>query len=75
MLLPDADEEKAYAVAEEIRNRIAHQAFDEVGNITISLGTAAFDGTDDIKNLYLRLDAALYKAKELGRNRVEKAEK
>lgn len=41
-------------------------------NMTISLGVASFDeSVVNVDELISRVDSALYKAKENGRNRVE----
>jgi len=40
---------------------------------TVSVGAAAGDGTSDISALLMEADAALYRAKALGRNRVARA--
>jgi len=82
ILLPDATQAEAAKLAERIREVIAAKPFSLnsqiVRNLTISIGVAAVapgrhDG--DLKSLADRLiaeaDAALYRAKALGRNRVQ----
>ncbi len=78
LVLPGADTEAAKARAEELRQRVAALTLEHhgrgLGGITVSLGVATIPGQADSKEtLLLRADAALYKAKKEGRNRVEVA--
>jgi diguanylate cyclase (GGDEF)-like protein/PAS domain S-box-containing protein len=41
-------------------------------SVTISLGVAQWEGAENLEGLLGRADAALYRAKETGRNRVER---
>jgi diguanylate cyclase (GGDEF)-like protein len=77
VLLPETNLVAARGRAEEIRCLIEEHPFEGAetqpgGKITASLGVACFpmDGPDG-DTLLGRADAALYRAKELGRNRVE----
>lgn len=74
VLLPETNNIQAYILAERLRNRIAttKPPILELSLITASIGVATFCG--DSKALDYRIqqaDNALYKAKELGRNRTE----
>ena len=77
LLLPETDLEGAVFVAERIRRAIEEAGFvyeSETMHMTVSLGVT---GTDKITkenfDVFLRCaDRALYKAKENGRNRVER---
>ena len=82
ILLPETTQEEAAHLAERIREVIATEPFalnaQVVRNLTISIGVAALvpgRHESDLKALADRLvaeaDAALYRAKALGRNRVQ----
>jgi len=78
-LLPGTDAEGALLVAERLRRQVAEAAtvLDEGGaelRVTVSLGIAMLEpGEASAGDLLQRADAALYRAKEAGRNRVEMA--
>ena len=80
ILLPTTGLKGAWAVAEGVRrlvaaSRIRRMNNDEVvGNITLSAGVATHRDGEPIASLIERADAALYRAKGSGRNRVESAE-
>jgi diguanylate cyclase (GGDEF)-like protein len=75
ILLPQTNKEGAVIVAERIMERIRREEFDFEGTslcVTVSIGVA---GNADIvgkspESLVKAADAALYQAKEQGRNRV-----
>jgi diguanylate cyclase len=77
VILKDADMDGAKAVAELIRKTIAagalkdKQSQQSYGNVTISIGVAGAKPDIQSKNLLEHADKAMYRAKELGRNRVE----
>ena len=73
LLLPGLDLAQAAKVAERIRSFIAGRAFPGMpAPVTLSFGCAQLKVEDsELKVLIRRADAALYRAKELGRNRVE----
>lgn len=73
VLLPETDLASATVVAEKVRQAIARHPFDEVGPISASVGVAEFARGETSDSLLMRVDEALYRAKELGRNRVESA--
>jgi len=63
--------EGAMDTAERIRAAIAGHDFPGVGQVTASFGVAACCESDTTETLLERADAALYRAKAAGRNRVE----
>lgn len=70
LLLTDTDAAGAGAGAERLRAAVASRPFAGVGPCTISLGVAVWRAGDDADALMRRADAALYRAKEGGRDRV-----
>ncbi|GAB4351340.1 MAG: hypothetical protein Kow006_15230 [Gammaproteobacteria bacterium] len=74
ILLPETDEPTATKVAERLRRAVAELPFEtgqEPTRITLSIGVAAaLPDTLTLKPLIQNADAALYLAKERGRNRV-----
>lgn len=57
--------------AERIREAVASHDFTGVGHVTASFGVAGMRDDDSVTSLLARADAALYRAKDTGRNRVE----
>lgn len=74
ILTPETDLNGASIHAEHLRLDIENFRFNTVGHITSSFGVAEFNAEkDNREDLLARADKALYRAKEHGRNRVEKA--
>ena len=77
VLLPGSDAETAGEVAERIRRAVATLELvapdGQVFRVTVSIGVAERRDGDDGVSLVDRADGALYRAKESGRNRVERA--
>jgi diguanylate cyclase (GGDEF)-like protein len=77
-LLPDTSQPNALSAAERVRTVFARTT-QEFGTepffVTVSVGVAVTEDPDcDVSSLLKRADAALYRAKQLGRNRVECAD-
>jgi diguanylate cyclase (GGDEF)-like protein len=70
ILLPTTFLDEAVPMAERIRFEVEQEAFPVAGQITISLGVAQFHSEESVDSLLKRVDAALYRAKQQGRNRV-----
>jgi len=70
--------DSAFRAAEMMRGRIANETFvlgdQRSTKVTVSIGLAIHEGHPDQAHLLRRADAALYRAKQLGRNRVVIAE-
>ncbi len=62
--------EEALAIAEKIRKGIASNRFELAGSVTASLGVTRIEDKESPDAAFIRVDKALYEAKEGGRNRV-----
>jgi diguanylate cyclase len=75
-LLPDTSLEDARQVAERIRLAVSEKSFSvrstgkELGTVTISIGVALHHAGEPLPCFIERADAALYRAKQAGRNRI-----
>lgn len=77
VILPETDVEAAFQVGEKIRSEVANSPFHFKGTrvqITISCGIATFKKGYRPEQVFDAADAALYKAKENGRNQCQKGE-
>ena len=71
VLLPDLQLKQARQTAERVRQQIAALSPQSLETaITVSIGIASQEPIDDVATLVQRADAAMYHAKETGRNRV-----
>ena len=68
VILPNTTKDKAYILAQKLRESVEN--YKQVLPITMSFGVAGYEKGDDDISLYKRVDLALYKAKETGRNKV-----
>lgn len=64
------DLDEAVQLADKLRLAIASHVFPQIGTKTASFGVATIEPNEVELGLIQRVDSALYKAKELGRNRV-----
>ncbi len=71
MLLPNTCQSDAELSAERIRSEIENSSFTKGINTTLSAGVAQWLQIEGKQILFKRVDRALYRAKDLGRNRVE----
>jgi diguanylate cyclase len=72
-VFPDTSLEDVATLCDDLRERIASAAFQfrgEVISMTVSIGLSALRPDDSLESLFERADAALYRAKEAGRNRL-----
>jgi diguanylate cyclase (GGDEF)-like protein/PAS domain S-box-containing protein len=77
LVLPQTDAAGAAVIAERARvilqGTAMHDAEGGTYGVTASFGVAEWSARNDVDALVGRADAAMYRAKELGRNRVEVA--
>ncbi|MBB5057932.1 diguanylate cyclase [Granulicella aggregans] len=76
VLLPRADNQASYIVAQNIQRALLRQAGSfgtdqPVKEITLSIGVSCYEPGDALSEWIGRGDAALYRAKAAGRNRIE----
>ncbi len=74
VLATHTNAEGATELAERQRQAVAQNPFERVGLMSISLGVASYEPGEMVERLEGRVDKALYRAKEAGRNRVAVAE-
>jgi len=74
LIMPDTDPQSAEAVASRIRSAMADEPFDfgagRHKTITVSIGVATWNGREAAEALEQRADAAMYEAKEGGRDGI-----
>jgi diguanylate cyclase (GGDEF)-like protein len=77
VLLPDTDLEEATSLAQRLNQKIAQEVVTPEQSspraVTVSIGVALLAPDESGEELIQRADQALYRAKQSGRNRVEKA--
>ena len=71
IMIPEAAKDAAYSMSERLRKKFSRLKFENLPQITISLGIATFpfDGKQP-EDLLRKADAAMYAAKKAGRNQV-----
>jgi len=72
LILPHQKEDESVLVAQKLRESIENAIFKTIKSITISIGVSEYKQEDTKETLLKRVDNALYKAKEDGRNKVVK---
>lgn len=70
IMLPDMNAQNAAKFAEALRTRFSQIVFPAVGKKTISLGVTELKWGDSVDAICVRVDDALYKAKNTGKNKV-----
>lgn len=71
VLMPNTPLAHARLTAERLRRAVEEEGFPGVGALTACFGVAEFSPTESAEEWIARADAALYRAKRAGRNRVE----
>jgi diguanylate cyclase (GGDEF)-like protein len=70
IVLDAGQPEHAEAALERLRGRVAEELFPQIGQVTVSIGYTQIGPSDPAVTCFDRADAALYYAKENGRNQV-----
>lgn len=70
LLLPECNIRYAQEIAERIRQCFAQTAFEKAPSQTVSIGVTQARGRDTLDTFCVRVDEALYEAKQTGKNRV-----
>lgn len=70
VLLADVDERAAIEVADRLRRQVAESAAEGAPPCTMSVGVAGVRAHETFEALVARADAALFRAKDAGRDRV-----
>ena len=71
ILLPQTGKDSALLFAERLRQKISMHDFQQVDQITVSIGLAEFQADDTPDSFVKHADVALYQAKDGGRNIVK----
>ncbi|SEH07631.1 GGDEF domain-containing protein [Candidatus Venteria ishoeyi] len=69
-MLPLTGLERAAYTAERLRESVAGNHFEGIGQLTISIGVAEYHKNNEMISLIEQADTALYQAKNKGRNQV-----
>ncbi|CAH1197369.1 hypothetical protein NTGBS_250001 [Candidatus Nitrotoga sp. BS] len=70
VVCPELDQQTALKLAELFREKIEQYDFGVAGKVTVSIGLAIYEKGGTMDRLIMRVDNALYQAKDGGRNRV-----
>lgn len=70
LLLPDTTLSTAITAAEDLRAEVEKMAIPDIPPLTVSVGIAHYQAEESLDSLFQRVDAALYQAKNRGRNTV-----
>jgi diguanylate cyclase (GGDEF)-like protein len=74
IVLPEADHDGAYGMAERLRSLVAETKLDAIKDydVTISLGVSELQPGEDPAAFLQRVDMAMYESKRGGKNRTSK---
>jgi len=72
IICPHTDSDGTFALAENLRKSVESTSFSVIGNKTSSFGIAQLYKSDTIEDIFKNVDFALYHAKKMGRNQVQR---
>jgi len=72
IIAPEIEGKNVLEFAEKIRKLVEAERFDKNINLTMSIGVSEYSDDSETEPIINRADKALYRAKDKGRNRVEK---
>lgn len=70
VILPNTPVDAAKKIGERLRQSFANLQIGNIALISASLGVASYQNGDTLDSLFKRVDDAMYRAKQTGRNRV-----
>ncbi len=70
IILENTKEEEAFLIAEKFRKMVCEHKLEDKYSITVSIGVAQYEELESKEDLIKKVDEALYRAKEKGRNQV-----
>jgi diguanylate cyclase (GGDEF)-like protein len=70
IILPEADIHRGLQICERLCHSLASHSFSKVERVTASIGVTDLCVDDNLDSLVARADIALYRAKDMGRNRA-----
>ncbi len=70
IILPNTILENAKQYAERLRKEVEAYSFETVGNLTISMGVVEIEPSENMNEIFKRVDNLLYASKNSGRNRI-----
>lgn len=74
LVIPNTSDKLILEAAEQLRKCIESHFFAGINHVTASLGVISVTGSNNSQSVFSAVDAALYRAKESGRNCVVQAE-
>lgn len=70
IILPESSIMETAILAERIRSHVENMHMDPINNMTISIGLTEMHADDTVESFVKRVDIALYRSKNEGRNRI-----
>lgn len=68
IVCPNTTKDECFVLAEKIRKKIQYHIFVDINRVTISSGVTSILDSDNGESIFKRVDTALYKSKNSGKN-------